>query len=288
MSDIGVYLYAVTQDTGRAPPEGLRGVLGHEVTAVRRAGLAAYVSEVPLDQFGEEPLRRLLEELDWVEDVARSHHRVVETLSTGTPVAPVRLVTVYHGLDQVGDLLTRRRADFLRVLCRVSGRREWGVKAYATRPPERPPEGPASESAASGPAGAGHGTAESPGTAYLRQRKESLRGRREAWRSAAERAERLHAALGEIADGACRHRPQDPHLSGRDDVMVLNGAYLLDPAREPEFSEALAAFRGEGMEVELTGPWAPYSFTSLDLDTDPGTGTTGPGADTPEEGSDGR
>ncbi|ETK35508.1 GvpL/GvpF family gas vesicle protein [Microbispora sp. ATCC PTA-5024] len=296
MSEYGIYLYAVTPDaggdatagtTGDAGPgtgpetapaagedatagttapgggtSGLHGVLGGPVRPIRHAGLVAHVGEVPLDQFGEGPLRRLLEDLDWVEGVARAHHHVVEALAAAGPVAPVRLVTVYTGEDQVRDLLDRRRDDFADLLARVAGRHEWGVKAYVTR---AAPPAPTAEPAP------GRGST-SPGTAYLQRRKASLRSREDVWRAAAERAERLHAALGEIAVAGRRHRPQDPQLSGRNDVMVLNGAYLVDPDRDGEFAAALDAFRGEGMDVELTGPWAPYSFTSLDLGSDRGGG----------------
>lgn len=252
-TDHGVYLYAVTRDgaTEGAPPEGLTGILQAPVRAVAHRGLLAHVSRVPLDQFGEEPLRRLLEDLEWVEKVARAHHRVVEALAETTPTAPVRLVTVYSGEEQVRDLLDRRHNDFAAVLSRVAGRREWGVKAYVK---------PAAAAEPGGAQGGGGEPADSPGTAYLRRRRASLRSRQDLWRRAAEHAERLHATLEAVAVAGRRHRPQDPRLSGRTDWMVLNGAYLVDKSREEEFAAALAPFRQEGIEVELTGPWAPYSF----------------------------
>lgn len=250
--DHGLYLYAVTRDntTGGTPPAGLAGILEAPVWTIAHRGLSAHVSWVPLDQFGEEPLRRLLEDLEWVERVARAHHHVVETLAEATPTAPVRLVTVYSGGEQVRDLLDRRHDDFTGLLSRVAGRREWGVKAYVKPAAVAEPGG-----------GGGEESAGSPGTAYLRRRKASLRSRQDLWRTAAERAEMLHATLEAVAVAGRRHRPQDPHLSGRTDWMVLNGAYLVDAGREEEFAAALAPFREEGIEVELTGPWAPYSFT---------------------------
>ncbi|WP_405087451.1 GvpL/GvpF family gas vesicle protein [Microbispora sp. NBC_01389] len=295
----GVYLYAVTpagttpydQHGGEAPDAGgseggvvggvgggseggavgadLRGVGGGAVRPVARGGLVAHVSDVPLDEFGEEPLRRHLEDLDWVEAVARAHHAVVEALAEAGPAAPVRLVTVYTGEDQVRALLDRRHDDFAEILAHVAGRREWGVKAYlrretaqpATTPPERSAPSPARASSAE-PEGGG------PGAAYLRRRKESLRGREDLWRAAAERAEGLHAALERLAVASRRHRPQDPRLSGRSESMLLNGAYLVDPAREEEFAAVVAAHCGGFLDVEITGPWAPYSFTMIELGTD--------------------
>ncbi|GAA1303458.1 gas vesicle protein [Planotetraspora silvatica] len=297
MADSGIYLYAVTSEAGEACLR-LRGVLDAPVRKISRGDLAAYVSTVPLDQFGEEPLGHLLEDLDWVGEVARAHHRVVEGVAEAGPTAPVRLVTVYSDEEQIRALLARRHDDFLAVLSRVAGRREWGVKAYVD---------PESASHA-GPGGAAEREtsvgqrAARPGTAYLQRRKANLRSREDLWRHAVACAERLHAALGEIAVAGRRHRPQDPQLSGRKEWMVLNGAYLVEEERSTEFAAAVAAFReaaagagpgtgtgtetgpgpgaGHGagmgvlgevmdvaMDVELTGPWAPYSFTAVELET---------------------
>ncbi|WP_055482387.1 GvpL/GvpF family gas vesicle protein [Sphaerimonospora mesophila] len=262
----GVYLYAVTGDLGEdGRREGLTGILGAPVQVIGHRGLLAHVSRVPLDRFGEEPLRRHLEDLDWVEGVARAHHHVVETLAEAVPTAPVRLVTVYSGEEQVRGLLDRRHADFAAVLARVAGRREWGVKAYVQ--PDAAAPGPGGGPTGGSAAGAAGAAADSPGTAYLRRRKASLRSRQDLWRAAAERAERLHAALETVAVAARRHRPQDPRLSGRTDWMVLNGAYLVDAGREEEFAAVPASFREEGIDVEINGPWAPYSFTELPAET---------------------
>ncbi|GII59469.1 gas vesicle protein [Planotetraspora thailandica] len=292
MTDSGVYMYAVARDDSDAGPD-LRGVLDVPVHKVSRAGLAAYVSEVPLDQFGEEPLTRLLEDLDWVGEVARAHHRVVEAVAGAGPAAPVRLVTVYGGEDQVCDLLERRHDDFEEVLTRVGDRKEWGVKAYA--------DPAALQRTAGGEPGTETGAvSERPGTAYLQRRSAGLRDRDRLRKQAVAWAERLHAALCEVAVAGRRHRPQDPSLSGRDDWMVLNGAYLVDGGRERELAAVVAAFAkmsalaggdvGGGKEaapwldVEVTGPWAPYSFTSLELDRD----HVRPEQGRPERGEHGR
>ncbi|WP_214410927.1 GvpL/GvpF family gas vesicle protein [Sphaerisporangium fuscum] len=261
MADTGTYVYAVTREEDRAGPEvleGLSGVAGAPVRTVPQAGLVAYVSSVPLTRFGEEPLRRSLEDLDWLGATARAHHRVVEAVARAAATAPVRLVTVYGGDDQVREMLARRRRDFQDVLARLAGRSEWGVKVYA----EPPPSARAGERGAV-PAGGGPEQAGRPGTEYLRRRKASLRSRDDAWREATERAEHVHAALAAVSAASTRHRPQDPQLSGRDDWMLLNGAYLVDDGRRREFEAALDALREPGVEIQLTGPWAPYSFAGF-------------------------
>ncbi|MGV9302394.1 MULTISPECIES: GvpL/GvpF family gas vesicle protein [unclassified Nonomuraea] len=250
LRDTGTYLYAVTRDLGLKVPEGLVGVAGTPVRAVAHAGLVAYVSTVPLSLFGAEPLRRSMEDLDWLGRTARAHHHVVEAVAEGCPAAPVRLVTVYSGDDQIRQLLSRRHDDFVEVLARIADRQEWGVKAYVDLSAAAPPE---EETVQAG----------GPGAAYLRRRRQSIRGREESWRKAAARAEEIHEALSSLAIGSRRHRAQDPQLSGRSELMILNGAYLVERDRAGEFTRAVEGLRGQGVDVELTGPWAPYSFTDL-------------------------
>ncbi|MEO3814813.1 GvpL/GvpF family gas vesicle protein [Sphaerisporangium sp. B11E5] len=262
MSDTGTYLYAVTQERDRVDPavlSELTGVSGTPVRVLVHAGLVAYVSTVPLSEFGDEPLRRSLEDLRWVGETARAHHRVVETVAHDAATAPVRLVTVYAGDEGVVAMLERRGAELRALLTQVSGRDEWGVKAYAApRPAEPPPEEPG-------------GPPSGPGTAYLRRRKAGLRSREERQRECAEQAERIHTALAAVAVDSRRHRPQDPQLSGREDPMLLNGAYLVDGDRRAEFAAVLESLRGPGVTIELTGPWAPYSFTAVEPETPAGT-----------------
>jgi hypothetical protein len=257
VADTGTYLYAVTMDLDVPRLEDLKGVADRPVRTITQAGLVAYVSGVPLEEFGEEPLRRSMEDLDWLGGTARGHHRVVEAVAEHTPTAPIRLVTVYSGDDQVRSLLDQRHDDFVHVLSRIAGRVEWGVKAYV-RPSEDQPA-PAAR-------GTGDRASAGAGTAYLKRRQAGLRSREDAWREASEQAQRIHHALTSLAVASHLHRPQDPQLSGRSDWMILNGAYLVDEPRGAEFARALDGLRGQGVDLQLTGPWAPYSFAELDAE----------------------
>src|SRR5699024_12025079 len=68
----GLYAYALTRDD-IAERVSATGIHGAEVTAVAANGLAAIVSAVDLDEFGEGGLRHHLDDLDWVRDVAVAH-----------------------------------------------------------------------------------------------------------------------------------------------------------------------------------------------------------------------
>ncbi|WP_119726604.1 GvpL/GvpF family gas vesicle protein [Thermomonospora amylolytica] len=255
MTDTGTYLYAIARSTGEGLTEGLSGVAGEPVRTVGHEDLIGVVGTVPLSEFGERALRRNLEDLGWLEATARAHHRVVDAVARRTTTAPVRLVTVYRGDEQVRDLLERGFAEFAETLDMVAGRQEWGVKVYANPQTAAAP-------ARSGSSGASAGRR--PGAAYLERRRTGLRTREEAWRRAVAHAEHVDRTLSDLAVARRLHRPQDPQLSGRSEWMVLNAAYLVDDERGGEFASTAGSLSTPEIEVELTGPWAPYSFTVLE------------------------
>jgi hypothetical protein len=134
------------------------------------------------------------------------------------------------------------------VLARLDGRVEWGVKAFAVV-------------AETAPATA------SSGTEYLQGRRDALAQRRSALDGAVQQAEDAYRALAAVSVAGHRHRVQDRALSGTDEPMVLNAAFLVDAGRGAEFRatvEELAARAAQQVRLSLTGPWAPYSFAVLD------------------------
>src|SRR5437762_2746049 len=95
--DALTYAYAVARDAYEALTDalsGLRGVADAPVHLVRGGtdhGVVVAVSPVPAQDFQEAALHAHLEDLDWLESVARAHHRVIEALAARTTVLPLRL-----------------------------------------------------------------------------------------------------------------------------------------------------------------------------------------------------
>lgn len=256
----GVWLYAVTDDRlAEGDLGGLAGVAGESVRAVGSGGLTAVVGSVPLAVFGEEPLKRNLEDLSWLEATARAHDAVVSTVAQRGPAVPLRLATVYLDDARVRDLLDERQADFESALTLVTGRTEWGVKAYGDR--QALADAVAEAQIAS--------SAKGSGTAYLLRRRAQLAAQESVERDAAARADEIHSRLLRQAAAGRRQPATDPALSGRRDWMVLNGTYLVDDDRADEFARAVEELRKEyrGIRLELTGPWPPYSFAGVERDT---------------------
>ncbi|MFE9440238.1 GvpL/GvpF family gas vesicle protein [Streptomyces sp. NPDC006602] len=243
------YVYAVCRPF-RAPLQSqLTGVAGDPPRLLNHHGLIAVVSHVPERDFAEKPLHAHLEDLDWVTATARAHQGVIDALTVVTTPLPLRLGTVFRDDSGLRTMIEEREDDFRRTLDRLEGRVEWGVKVYAEPEPEAPENGRPAQKAASG-------------RDYLRQRRQSVRAHEDRWEQAEQFANRLHETLSAYAEDSRLHAPQNPALSGVRGRNVLNAAYLVPRAESEEFVELVDRTKGEvpGMRVELTGPWAAYSF----------------------------
>ncbi|WP_406441253.1 GvpL/GvpF family gas vesicle protein [Streptomyces sp. NBC_01613] len=224
------YVYAVCHPFGAPLQAQLTGVAGDPPRVLTHHGLIAVVSHVPERDFAEEPLRRRLEDLDWLTGTARAHESVIDALTVVTTPLPLRLATVFRDDSGVRVMLEAREDEFRRTLERLEGRVEWGVKVYAETEPE-----------------------ESGAPAHM-------------WQQTEEFANLLHAALSAYADDSRLHAPQNPALSGATGRNLLNAAYLVPRGDSAEFVELIDRTKEEtqavspGMRVELTGPWAAYSF----------------------------
>ena len=241
------YVYAVCRPFGTPLQSQLTGVGGAPPALLRHHGLVAVVSQVPAADFCEEALKAHLEDLDWLSVTARAHQGVIDALTTVTTPLPLRLATVFQDDSGVRTMIEAREDDFLRTLDRLEGRVEWGVKVYLEPEPAAEPA-PAAQPAS--------------GRDYLRRRRQSTHATEERWQQAEAFARSLHEGLSRYAEDSRLHAPQTSALSAEPGRNVLNAAYLVPRAHSEEFVELVDRTKDEapGIRVELTGPWAAYSF----------------------------
>jgi hypothetical protein len=225
------YAYAVCRPFGAPLQAELRGVADTPVRLLPHAGLVAVVGVVPARDFAPAGLSARLADSDWVAATVRAHQRVVAALTTVTSPLPLRPMTVVRDDSAVRTLVEAHQASFRRTLDRLAGQVEWGVKLYVER-------------------------AERDGT-----REE-----------AGELGRRLHERLCRTAGEARLDPPSrpwsirsgPPELVGPAGVLVLDAAYLVDRADSGDFVAQVDEVKGTvpGLRVELSGPWAAYSFTA--------------------------
>jgi hypothetical protein len=257
----GLWAYCVLR-AGEPLPHDAAGVgSAGSLERVETRDLAAIVSRVPLAEFGAEPLRENLNDLAWLERVARDHEAVLDRALAHSTIVPLRLCTIYESEQSVRDMLEREHDSLVQALDALTGRQEWGVKLIADgdllsdAARSQSAEAAALEDELGGRTGGG---------AYMLRRRLERHVRDAVDSLGAELADEVHAALQAAAVDAVVLPPQNPELSGHQGMMLLNGAYLVDAEHVDALRELVAQLeerhRALGAQLELTGPWPPYNF----------------------------
>jgi hypothetical protein len=215
------------------------------------------VSSVPARQYDEAALERGLQRLDWVGPRALAHEAVVEHFLSSPAVLPMQLFALFTTDARAIEHVASDRRRIARILARIEGRVEWGLRVTLSRPVQGSDPAPSNiEGRGLTPFGA------ASGAEYL-ARKRELRDapRLELQRARADAARAYHAIRRTTA--AARRRTEVEQAAPGSRV-ILDAAFLVPAGQRRAFE---AAVRGQtrplertGLAVSLTGPWPAYNF----------------------------
>jgi Gas vesicle synthesis protein GvpL/GvpF len=254
--DTATYLYCLVhadrQPSVARAPRGLPGTGGLRVLpAGEKLWLVA--ADAPLARYGSGPVERGLRDLEWVAVRGAAHARVVEHFARRLTTLPMKLFTLFTGDERAVAHVRGTEARVRRVLARVEGCEEWGVRvrldpALARRRAQRrlPPSAPPRRA----------------GTRFLLAKKRQLDAAREVLREGRAAVEEVFEALAALA-AATRRRPATELDGSR---LVLDVALLVDAGRLRPFKHAVrraaSTLAARGYRLTLTGPWPAYNFVS--------------------------
>ncbi len=235
--------------------------------AVTRTG--AGLDEPGPDRIDSGPLQAVCSPVDsgadegdpeWLAAAAQRHHQIIQRLFDSGPVLPIRFGTLIE-VEAISALLERHESTFTAELNRLDGLSEWGVKLMADPATLKRA---AEESSKTVRELDEELAASTPGKAYL------LKRRREA--AVAEAIERHRAATVDRVRNMLAQSAADsddlplPPVQPAERAMLANIAFLVPNAQVDAFSTAADKAASEAaVELELSGPWPPYSFVRLNL-----------------------
>jgi hypothetical protein len=215
-------------------------------------GLVAAVSRVPRATFLSAPLNRLISDLARVAPYALAHENAIRSLLPDAPaLLPVAFGSVYRSRRGVLSLLREQASGFQRILARVRNRREWEVKLFCNT------SALLDHVASRDPA-----PDTTPGRAYLlglqRQRKARLQAD-ETLSSA------IDTVVAELSTAAAEVGvDRSPAEASPDSELVCRIASLVARRDADRFCGVTSALQRRveslGLTLEVSGPWAPYSF----------------------------
>jgi hypothetical protein len=209
------------------------------------------VCDAPLEHYDKGPLERGLHDLDWVSRCALAHQGVIAELSRSATVAPMQLFTLFASDRRAEEHLRRMRARIEKVLDRVAGHQEWGVRLRfdAKQAQDRAD----SEQRKRGRPRTGRD--------FLALKNAQKHAGQRLLGDAVADGERLFTELGrDVAAARRRELARQEASTG----VLLDAAFLVSEREAGAFkrrvSKAAARMRERGIALLLTGPWPAYSF----------------------------
>jgi hypothetical protein len=203
--------------------------------------------------FGEAAEARLAD-VAWLGPRAVRHQKVIEESMLESPVLPARFATLFSSLESLGELIAERREVIVGFFSTLAETREWSVKGCLDRARARD-----RFAAERSPLAANV----SPGARYLQEKRMLGEADRMVGPWLAELCQRASSGLRERARAFRERSAQLPSPEAGIEVIV-NWAFLVEPADEAEFTRAVDLLRRDandkGFDYSLTGPWPPYSF----------------------------
>lgn len=249
MSAKATYVYCVVQARTRPrvarTPSGLPG-LGQPRLLDAGGGVWIVVGDAPLPRYDEASIAQGLRDLEWVSTCAVAHEAVVERWLRARAVVPMKLFTIFESDERALAYIRQERPRLDRIIRRVAGKSEWGVRIRLTGAPA--PQRRAVRAAS--------------GTGYLAAKKQAQDAVREQARRGQALADQAFATLKARAVEAERHAPAAG--AGVPSRLLLDAAFLVAAGRATGFRAAARRLtrdlKGKGYSLELTGPWPPYNF----------------------------
>ena len=252
--ETGTYLYAIvrarTRPSRRGVPRGLPGASTPRLVDAD-GDLWLVVADVPWTLYSADAINRNLRDLTWVSRCAVAHEAVVEAFLERGVVLPAKLFTIFTEDERAVRHVAGQRAQMDRLLDRIAGHREWGVRVSLRTQPRKGRLPVRRSSPASG-------------REYLAAKRAALAQKAELSGRAETTVRDVHARLERIAVDS-RRRP--PITTGAESQRLLLDAAYLVPVRRAAAFRAAATRLGrqlaaDGYSLVLSGPWPPYNFVS--------------------------
>lgn len=247
-----VYVYAVA---GEGAPRWIasdkpKGLENTPLRAIEEGGVAAIVSDVPVEDYEQAALDEHVRDGRWLtpratthQDVNAAAHRALDA------VLPTPFATIFTGDDRVREMLRTRAEELRAKLVQVRGQSEWVVGLHRDNARASGHLSKVGDAMAHRDSG--------PGRRYLEERQAEGAKRTELRGLDQAAADSAHQILARVS----RHFFEEPVIAEAGD-LIARTTYLVRRDDEHRLLDAIDHFNRDwqerGYSLRPTGPWPPY------------------------------
>jgi hypothetical protein len=227
------------------------------IECIENGGVEAWVKRIDRAEFEGSEGEKNLSDLQWITPRVLAHETVVSQLAQQTAFFPSRFGTLFSSVQSLNNLMQGAASDLQSFFCRVGRKREWGIKFFGDM-----------DKAASILARRSGIVSEGKqlrGAEYLRLRQFQKQ-------CVQEKMSLLHDALSEplhwiqtwTSDIATR-KVNSAQKNDEHEMLLQNIAVLASESESQNLTSWVRGWNSQAtsdscIRIELTGPWAAYSF----------------------------
>ena len=253
----GIYLFCFARPHC-LPDPGIAGLDDRQpVSQWAFKDIVAVLGMSSIEDFCGPEAENRMKDLAWIGPRACRHEEVVEEVMRRSPAFPARFGTIFSSFDALEKLLDVHYDEISRFLDKAAGKEEWAVKGLLNRA-----QAGRSFSTLMLSREEGRLASLSPGKRYLSEQRIRSSADRElnSW---------LKGVIKGIGDDLCRHSSEFCErkvlsLDSEAMDMVLNWAFWVAREDADDFRARVDRANEEkdrqGLLLQLSGPWPPYSF----------------------------
>jgi hypothetical protein len=260
MSGDVIYVYGIVRDEldSTRVPEGIDDARVAKITSGVHAAL---VSRLPVTAYGAAEVEAGSGDVSWLSPRAMAHDRVLTWAHDHGGVIPLPMFSMWESTGSLSRWLDERATELERVFARVANADEFGLRVHRRDAVMLDAIDDLDDDVARLKREAGRAT---PGQRYLLERKIAEQGKGVVKAASHRIAAAVFDGLRAFSRAAIA-RPLAPEANRVPDAtIVLNGAFLVERARNAEFRAAVADLvrqhEPRGLAFDFTGPWPPYNF----------------------------
>lgn len=226
---------------------------------IEHSGLYAIVSDVSLDEYGEEAMAVKGEDIDWLKEKAVIFMDVILKINSLTRIIPMKFLTIFHTKDRVEDVIDENKEMFLNTLNKIRNKKELSLKIYCDDKIYK--EKIMAEEIAKFEASL---VGKPKGAAFFLKKKFDGELNDRIQNRICDIANNMAESLTTLVEEMRSNKLLAKEITGISTPMILNNAYLVDNDREAlilaRVEELKMEYENCGFAIELSGPWPPYSF----------------------------
>jgi hypothetical protein len=255
-----IYVYCLVNSA----PNFSSGSIEKGLESIQFDDFYVIVRRVSEQEFSEENFQKNLSNLNWLETNAREHVEVINLIMENHAVIPFKFGTIFQAETGVQNFISEYADSLKENFFYVGDKEEWAVKIYCNRKLLSAQIDELSEEAAT----LEHQIMESsPGKAYLLKRKKMDLIENEMDRICKKYGQEYFDALKDLSESTNLNNLLPKEFTGREDTMILNGAFLLCKSKVGQFRNTAESLGKKdeqfGFLLEISGSWPPFSFVSI-------------------------